>query len=67
MARALAAWTMRFAAATEFENGTIGTLEATRFAGGHKNHEMLEVNGEKGSIRFDLERMNELQVFWVGE
>ena len=27
-------------------NGTIGTLDATRFADGHKNHEMLEVNGE---------------------
>ena len=26
--------------------GTIGTLDATRFADGHKNHEMLEVNGE---------------------
>jgi hypothetical protein len=43
MARVLAAWTwtMRFAAAIEFENGMIGTLEATRFAGGHKNHEMF--------------------------
>ena len=56
-----------FAAAVEFENGAIGTLEATRFAAGRKNYEVLEINGEKGSIRFDLERMNELQVFWVGE
>ena len=56
-----------FAAAVEFENGAIGTLEATRFAAGRKNYEALEINGEKGSIRFDLERMNELQVFWVGE
>jgi hypothetical protein len=29
-------------------------LEATRFAGGLKNHEMLEVNGKQGSLRFDL-------------
>ena len=56
-----------FVATVEFENGAIGTLEATRFAGGRKNHQILEVNGEKGSFYFDLERMNELQVFWVGE
>ncbi len=56
-----------FVAAVEFENGAIGTLEATRFAAGRKNYEVLEINGEKGSIRFDLERMNELEVFWVGE
>lgn len=56
-----------FVAAVEFENGAIGTLEATRFAAGRKNYEVLEINGEKGSIRFNLERMNELEVFWVGE
>ena len=56
-----------FAAAIEFENGAIGTLEATRFAAGRKNYQTLEVNGEKGSIRFNLERLNELEVFWVGE
>jgi predicted dehydrogenase len=56
-----------FVAAVEFANGAVGTLEATRFAGGRKNHEVLEINGEKGSIRFNLERMNELEVFWVGD
>ncbi len=56
-----------FVAAVEFENGALGTLEATRFAAGHKNYEVLEINGEKGSIRFNLERMNELDVFWVGD
>jgi predicted dehydrogenase len=56
-----------FVAAVEFENGAIGTLEATRFAAGRKNYEVLEINGEKGSIHFNLERLNELQVFWVGE
>jgi len=56
-----------FVAAIEFENGAIGTLEATRFGGGRKNYEVLEINGEKGSIHFNLERMNELEVFWVGE
>ena len=56
-----------FASVVEFENGAIGTLEATRFAAGHKNHEVIEINGEKGSIQFDLERLNEMQVFWVDE
>ena len=56
-----------FAAAVEFENGAIGTLEATRFAGGRKNSNTFEVNGEKGSIRFNLERLNELDVFWVDD
>ena len=34
---------------------------------GRKNYNCLEVNGEKGTLRFNLERMNELEVFWVGE
>jgi predicted dehydrogenase len=56
-----------FVAAVEFENGAIGTVEATRFAAGRKNHNVFEINGEKGSIKFNLERMNELEVFWVDE
>jgi predicted dehydrogenase len=56
-----------FTALLEFENGAIGTVEASRFCQGRKNHEVLEINGEKGSIRFNLERMNELDVFWAGE
>jgi len=56
-----------FVAAVEFENGAIGTVEATRFAAGRKNYGCFEINGEKGSLRFDLERMNEMQVFWVDE
>ncbi|HAY85837.1 MAG TPA: dehydrogenase [Chloroflexi bacterium] len=56
-----------FAAALEFENGAIGTLESTRFAGGRKNYNVFEINAEKGSVRFNLERMNELEVFWVDE
>ena len=53
-----------FAAVMEFESGAMGTVEATRFASGRKNALGFEINGEKGSIRFDLERLNELQVFW---
>ncbi len=56
-----------FVAAVEFENGAIGTIESSRFAGGRKNHNTFEINGEKGSISFNLERMNELDVYWVGE
>lgn len=56
-----------FASVVEFENGALGTLEATRFAGGRKNGQRIEINAEKGSIVFNLERMNELEVFWVGE
>ena len=44
-----------------FENGALGTFEATRFAIGHKNGGQFEINGSKGSLRFNLERMNELE------
>jgi len=54
-----------FVATVEFSNGALGTLEATRFAAGRKNHQVIEINGEKGSIRFNLERFNELEVFWI--
>jgi predicted dehydrogenase len=50
-------------AAVEFENGSVGTLEATRFAHGHRNACQWELNGTKGSLAFDMERLNELQVF----
>jgi predicted dehydrogenase len=56
-----------FVSCVEFADGGIGTLEASRFAAGHKNGEVLEINGELGSIKFNLERMNELDVLWVGE
>jgi len=46
-----------------FKNGAIGTFEATRFAAGRKNGWYFEINGDKGSLRFDFERMNELQYF----
>lgn len=51
-----------FEAVVEFESGAIGTLEATRFAPGRKNAFTWEINGSKGSIAFDLERLNELQI-----
>jgi predicted dehydrogenase len=50
-----------------FENGAIGTFEATRLAPGRKNHNSFEINGSKGSLVFDLERMNELEVYFVDD
>ena len=46
----------------EFENGAIGHISATRFAAGRKNHQHIEIYGENGSILFNLEKLNELQV-----
>jgi predicted dehydrogenase len=49
---------------TRFENGAIGTFEVTRFANGRANYNSFEINGSKGSIVFNLERMNELNVLF---
>ena len=46
-----------------FENGAVGSVEATRFAPGRKNQNRFEINGERGSLAFDLERMNELELY----
>ncbi|HEY3129608.1 MAG TPA: Gfo/Idh/MocA family oxidoreductase, partial [Acidobacteriota bacterium] len=46
-----------------FDNGALGTIEATRFATGRKNYNRFEINGSKGSVAFNLERLNELEVF----
>ncbi|WP_030664143.1 Gfo/Idh/MocA family protein [Streptomyces rimosus] len=46
-----------------FPSGALASFEATRFAHGRKNALRLEVNGELGSLAFDLERLNELQFF----
>ena len=47
----------------KFKNGAVGTFEATRFAGGNRNGNRFEINGSEGSIRFNLERLNELEYF----
>ena len=43
-----------------FDNGAIGTFEATRFAAGRKNAMSIEINGSRGSLYFNFEDMNEL-------
>ncbi len=52
-----------FGALLSFRNGAMGTLEASRFARGRKNHQVVEINGERGSLVFNLERLNELAVY----
>ncbi|NHN34555.1 Gfo/Idh/MocA family protein [Paenibacillus agricola] len=49
---------------SRFENGALGSFEATRFAPGHRCTNSFEINGSKGSVKFDFERMNELQVYF---
>mgnify|MGYP001188330546 CR=1 FL=1 len=44
-----------------FKGGAVASYEATRLATGNQNRNTIEINGEKGAIRFDFERMNELQ------
>lgn len=44
-------------------NGAVASFEATRVAAGRKNYNVIEVNGTKGSVVWNFERMNELQFF----
>jgi predicted dehydrogenase len=43
--------------------GALATFEATRFALGRRNAMRIEVNGDRGSVAFDFESMNELSVY----
>jgi predicted dehydrogenase len=54
-------------ALVRFENGAMGTIEATRMAPGRKNFNRFEINGSLGSVAFDLERMNELEVYFESD
>jgi predicted dehydrogenase len=51
------------AALVRFDNGAMGTIEATRMAPGRRNYNRFEINGSRGSIAFNLERMNELELY----
>jgi len=55
------------ASIVRFGNGALGTIEASRFATGRKNYNRFEINGSKGSIAFNLERMNELDVYFTDD
>lgn len=50
-----------YLATAEFESGAIGSFEASRNANGHKNDHTIEIEGSKGSLKFSLERLNELE------
>jgi predicted dehydrogenase len=55
------------AALVRFASGATGTIEGTRLAPGRKNYNRFEINGTKGSVAFDLERMNELELYRTGD
>ncbi len=52
-----------FIAMARFKNGAIGSFEASRFCAGRKNYQRIEIHGTEGSIVFNLERLNELEVY----
>ena len=53
-------------ALVEFASGATGTLESSGVATGRKNGQMWEINGSRGSMSFDLEDPNHLQVYTDG-
>jgi predicted dehydrogenase len=46
-----------------FRNGSVGVFESSRFAGGRRNFNTFQIYGSKGSLAFNLERMNELEYY----
>ena len=50
-------------ALARLSGGGVATFEATRFAQGNLNGNKIEINGEKGAVRFCFERMNELEYY----
>lgn len=46
-----------------FANGSVGVFESSRFGGGRKNWNTFQIYGSKGSVAFNLERMNELEFY----
>jgi predicted dehydrogenase len=46
-----------------FRNQSVGVFESSRFCGGRRNYNTFQVYGSKGSLAFNLERMNELEFY----
>lgn len=46
-----------------FRNGSVGVFESSRFCGGRRNYNTFQVYGSKGSLAFNLERLNELEIY----
>lgn len=51
----------------ECKNGAFGTIEATRNAWGRNNYITFEIHGTEGSLYFNYERRDELQVCFAGD
>ncbi|MBD3289667.1 gfo/Idh/MocA family oxidoreductase, partial [candidate division KSB1 bacterium] len=47
----------------EFDTGATGCFEASRLASGRRNHNSLEINGDKGSVYWTFEEQNYLYYF----
>lgn len=54
------------AAALRFESGAVGMVETSRVATGRKMDLSFEIVCERGTIAFDAERMNEIQIYEAG-
>ena len=50
-----------------FDNGSLATFEATRYARGHKALYTFEINGEHASVFWDLHDLHRLQFFDHGD
>jgi predicted dehydrogenase len=50
-------------ATLEFQGGALGTLDASGLCPGRKNFLAFELNGDRGTVAFNLERLNELRVY----
>ncbi len=46
-----------------FSGGAVANFEAARQATGNQNRNQFEINGTKGALKFDFERMNELEFY----
>jgi len=51
-----------YSALAKFESGAMGVFEGSRVATGKKGNNVIEVYGTEGGFRFDMERLNELEV-----
>jgi predicted dehydrogenase len=47
----------------QFRNGSVGVFESSRFAGGRRNYNTFQIYGSNGSLAFNLERMDELEIY----
>lgn len=51
----------------EYANGATGMISSSRVATGRKNYLAYEIQGTKGSVKYDLERMGEVQVYFQSD